>query len=472
MIEISLSAVRGRQLRWWPLCALVTVVAQTAYGQAPPSATPPAASYQPTAENLAARKWFQDARFGVFIHWGVYSELGRGEWVMQNEKMKVEDYRPLAEKFNPVKYDPAEWVALFRRAGARYVTITSKHHDGFAMWDSQATDWDIVDATPYGKDILKPLAKACREQGLKLFFYHSHLDWTHPDYFPRGRTGKHSGRPEQGQFPRYLDFMNAQLAELLGGEYGEVAGIWFDGWWDQQDTESDNPLDTHVDWGLEHTYQLIHNLQPACLVGNNHHVAPFPGEDFQMFERDLPGQNTTGFSKHAVIGDLPLETCDTINKSWGYNASDKSVKTTRQLIHYLVRAAGQDANLLLNVGPRPDGTIQPEFVARLEEMGAWLKQYGESIYGTRGGPIPPQSWGVATHHDDVVYVHVLEIPEADAEGWTVLSGTAGLACDPVKELGGGGPIKCRRNPQGDLCLRIPSHTEKPIDWIVVTRKTN
>src|SRR5690606_7345713 len=184
---------------------------------------------------------------------------------------------------------------LFKKAGAKYITITSKHHDGFALWDSKESKWDVVDATPYGKDLLKPLAEECEKQGIKLFFYHSHLDWTHPDYYPRGRTGQASGRPESGDFDKYLDFMDAQLAELLSGEYGQVGGIWFDGWWDQQKQGSDDPKATNIDWRLDKTYALIHGLQPGCLVGNNHHVAPFEGEDFQMFERDLPGQNTTGF---------------------------------------------------------------------------------------------------------------------------------------------------------------------------------
>lgn len=428
--------------------------------------------YEPAAENLAARRWFQDAKFGIFIHWGVYSELGRGEWVMHNEKMTTDEYQPLAEKFDPQEFDPAKWVGLFKRAGAKYITITSKHHDGFAMWDSDATDWDIVDATPYGKDILKPLAKECEEQGLPLFFYHSHLDWTHPDYFPRGQTGKHSGRSESGDFSQYLEFMNAQLAELLSGEYGDVAGIWFDGWWDQRDKSSDDPKATLVDWDLPRTYKLIHELQPACLVGNNHHVAPFAGEDFQMFERDLPGKNVAGHSADAVIGDLPLETCDTINKSWGYNASDDSVKSTKELIHYLVRAAGQNANLLLNVGPKPNGTIQKEFVERLEEMGDWLDAYGETIYGSRGGPVEPQNWGVSTRKQEDIYLHLLDTPEPDQEGWIELSGTTALADQQLKYFGRNEPVEYRRSGSGAIQVRLPSDLIDAIDVVLVMPASN
>ncbi len=155
-----------------------------------------AAPYQPSAANLKAREWFQEARFGLFIHWGVYSLLAKGEWVMNNDKMTIDQYSKLPPQFNPVKYDPAEWVSLAKAAGQRYITITSKHHDGFAMWGTKQKQWNIVDNTPYAKDVLKPLAEECRKQNIRLFFYHSHLDWTNSDYFPRGRTGLASGRPE------------------------------------------------------------------------------------------------------------------------------------------------------------------------------------------------------------------------------------------------------------------------------------
>ncbi|HWB95764.1 MAG TPA: alpha-L-fucosidase, partial [Bryobacteraceae bacterium] len=272
-------------------------------------AAPP---YQPTEANLKARQWFQDARFGMFIHWGVYSVLGDGEWVMNQRKMPISEYEKLAPQFNPTEFRAAEWVGLAKAAGMKYITITSKHHDGFAMWATQQTKWNIVDATPYHKDPLKMLADECHRQGIKLFFYHSQLDWHHPDYYPRGRTGQTSGRPESGDFNRYLDFMDAQLKELLTG-YGEIGGIWFDGMWDKPD----------ADWRLARTYGLIHSLQPAAMVGSNHHLKPFDGEDFQMFEKDLPGGKTAEFNAKSEIGKLPLETCDTINLAWGYNSHDK-----------------------------------------------------------------------------------------------------------------------------------------------------
>lgn len=422
------------------------------------------APYVPTPENLAASKWFQDARFGVFIHWGTYSVLGRGEWVMNVEKMPVNEYEKLPPQFNPEKFDAAEWVATFKKAGAKYITITSKHHDGFGMWDSKTSDWDIVDRTPYKRDVLKQLADECDKQGIKLFFYYSQLDWHHPDYYPRGMTGKTAGRPESGDWNKYIAYMDAQLTELLSGDYGQVGGIWFDGWWDQQaknneGTKDADPLATNVDWQLRRTYDLIHKLQPACLVGSNHHVRPFPGEDFQMFERDLPGENQAGFNRDAEIGKLPLETCDTINGAWGYNAGDKNFKPVPELIRYLVRAAGRDANFLLNVGPRPDGTLDPESVQRLEGIGEWLAQYGQTIYGTRGGPIGPQPWGVTTHTSDTVYLHILDTSKMDEGGWLALSGTEDLAAETVSAVADGSGVESRKSTNGQLEVKLGKNAD-------------
>jgi alpha-L-fucosidase len=406
-------------------------------------------AYHLAPENLRAREWFQDARFGLFIHWGVYSVLGKGEWVMNNTQMPVREYEKLAARFNPVKYDPAEWVALAKQAGMRYITITSKHHDGFAMFGTMQSKWNIVDATPYGKDVLKPLSDECRRQGVRLFFYHSHLDWHHPDYYPLGRTGHASGRPEGGDFNRYLDYMDAQLTELLTG-YGDIAGIWFDGIWDRRD----------ADWRLRRTYDLIHKLRPAAMVGNNHHMVPFAGEDFQMFEKDLPGKNTAGFNAESKIGDLPLETCETINGAWGYNSEDHNFKSTQQLIHYVAKAAGNNANFLLNIGPKPDGTIQDEFRTRLTEMGTWLSKNGESIYGTRGGPITPRPWGVTTQKGNKTYVHVLDW-EDELLALPVLPKVVKKAA-----LLGGRPVKLQ-SVDGGLLVHLPKADRDPIDTVVV-----
>jgi alpha-L-fucosidase len=359
-----------------------------------------AQTYPPAASNLAARRDFQDAKFGMFIHWGVYSVLGDGEWVMQNKKIPIPEYEKLPPQFNPTKFSASEWVALAKAAGMKYIVITSKHHDGFAMFDSRVSNWTIVQRTPWREDPLKLLADECHKQGVKLSFYYSQLDWHNPDYFPRGMTGQYAGRPDHGDWGKYLAYQDEQLRELLTN-YGEISGIWFDGWWDKP----------KADWNLERTYALIHSLQPQVLIGNNRHQAPLPGEDIQMFEKDLPGQNKTGFSAEETVGDLPLETAETMNRSWGYNASDRDFKSTRELVQYLVRAAGANANFLLNVGPRPDGTIQPEFVQRLREIGQWLAMNGEAIYGTRGGLIAPHPWGVTTQKGNTMYVHILDWPD-------------------------------------------------------------
>lgn len=201
------------------------------------------------------------------------------------------------------------------------------------------------------------------EAGDQAVLYYSQLDWHHPDYFPRGRTGLTAGRAESGEWFKYIDYMDGQLKELLTN-YGPIGGIWFDGMWDKP----------KADWRIEQTYKLIHSLQPAALVGSNHHLKPFAGEDFQMFEKDLPGHNTAGFNAESEVGELPLETCETINGAWGFNANDKRFKSAKDLIHYLVKAAGYNANFLLNVGPMPNGKIQPEFVDRLKQVGAWLEK--------------------------------------------------------------------------------------------------
>jgi len=407
-------------------------------------------NYTPSPENLKAREWFKDAKFGMFIHWGVYSVLGDGEWVMNTQRIDKQTYQKLPAFFNPIDYNPGEWVALAKAAGMKYITITSKHHDGFAMFDSKLTDWDIVDRTPYKKDVLRMLADECKKAGIKLFFYHSHLDWFQENYYPRGNTGQTSGRPNSGEWYKYLDFMDGQLRELLTN-YGEIGGIWFDGHWDKKDS----------DWRLDRTYSLIHSLQPACLIGNNHHLAPIPGEDFQMFEKDLPGLKTTGFNPEQSVGNLPLETCETMNNSWGFNLQDKNYKPARNLIQYLVKAAGYNSNFLLNVGPMPNGRIQPEFIGSLKEMGAWMEKNGETIYGTRGGPVSPKTWGVTTHKGNRVYVHVLN-PEDN----NLLIPDFGKKVRSITLYSTGAKLKYKQDAFG-IAVTIPDEAIDEIDTILV-----
>lgn len=406
--------------------------------------------YTPTPENLKSREWFEDARFGLFIHWGVYSVLGDGEWVMNEQRIPAKIYEKLPTFFNPTGFDAKAWVQMAKSAGMKYITITSKHHDGFAMWDSKISDYNIVKSTPYGKDVLKMLAEECRKEGIKLFFYHSQLDWHHPDYFPRGGTGTgFTGRPESGEWNKYLDYMDAQLTELLTN-YGDVAGIWFDGMWDKP----------KADWRLEKTYKLIHQLQPAALVGSNHHLTPFEGEDFQMFEKDLPGHNTTGFSPDQKIGELPKETCETINNSWGFNLKDDRHKSRKALIQYLVKASGYGANFLLNIGPMPNGKIQPEHVALLQQMGDWLKVNGETIYGTNGGPLTARDWGVTTQKGNKVYVHVLNWHDEALimPAWGKKIKSAKLFSDKT-------PVKFTQNEYG-ITLKLPKDKMDEVDTII------
>ena len=411
--------------------------------------------YQPTPENLQARREFQDMKFGMFIHWGVYSVLGDGEWVFHERHLTVDEYNRLPSFFDPEEFDAATWVALAKAAGMKYITITSRHHDGFAMFDSKVSDWNIVQRTPYKKDPLKMLADECHRQGIKLFFYYSQLDWHNPDYFPRGATNWSNGRPDHGDWNAYFDnYMDGQLTELLTN-YGPIGGIWFDGMWDKPD----------ADWHLDKTYALIHKLQPAALIIPNHHQTPRPGEDVQTFERDLPGQNTAGFNTKYVSTNIPLESSDTLNGAWGFNIGDSSYKSAPELVRKLVRAAGNNSNLLLNIGPYPNGEIDPQFVTRLHAVGDWLSKYGDSIFGTRGGPIPPGDWGVTTQKDNKIYVHVLN--------W----GSPLLALRPItgkissaQLLLGGEPVAVTQTADG-VILKLRPQGKDEVDRVIVLTLT-
>lgn len=351
-------------------------------------------------------KWFEDARFGMFVHFGPYSVLGDGEWVMNNRPIKTNEYKRLQDFFNPQEFNAAEWVRIAKSAGMKYIAFTSRHHDSFSNWDTKQSDWNIMN-TPYGKDIVRQLADECHKQDMKLVLYYSILDWMRSDYqYETGRTGKGSGRTEKSDWNSYINFMKAQLTELLTN-YGPIAGIWFDGHWDQTEHENRTDQSTYVDWHYPEIYELIHRLQPECLIANNHHLPPFEGESYQIFERDVPGENKGGLSGQEV-SKLPLETCQTINGSWGFDITDDKYKSTKELLHLLIRTAGTGANLLLNVGPMPNGKIQTECVERLQQMGEWMDKYGYTIYGTKQGFTLPQSWGAITNKGKTYYIHILE----------------------------------------------------------------
>lgn len=359
--------------------------------------------YVPTPENQQARTEFQDEKFGIFLHWGLYSMVGAGEWVMNNRNINYKEYPLLAAAFYPSHFDAERWVAQIKAAGARYITITTRHHDGFSLFKTSTSTYNSVDGTPFGRDIIKELAEACQHQGIKLHLYYSHLDWYRTDY-PLGRTGLGTGRPTNNQnYDSYFHFMNTQITELLSN-YGSIGALWFDGWWDHDSDPSP------FDWRLDEQYSLIHRLQPSCLIGNNHHQTPFAGEDIQIFERDLPGENTAGLSGQSV-GKLPLESCQTISDKWGYSLTDTNYKSSTELIQMLVRAAGKNANLLLNVGPLPNGDLPQAAISRLDSIGTWLQQNGPTIYGTRGGLIAPHDWGVSTQRGDTLYLHILSLDD-------------------------------------------------------------
>lgn len=361
-----------------------------------------AKNYEPTKENLEAREEFASHKFGIFLHWGIYSTYAQGEWYMQNRGVDKEEYAKAARGFYPAHFDAKEWVSAFKNAGAKYICFTTRHHDGFSMYNSQFTDYNIVKATPFGRDVLKELVDECRRQGIKVHFYYSHIDWTRDDY-PMGRTGRDTGKdPKKADWNGYFKFMNNQLTELIRNY--DPDAIWFDGWWDHD--EDEKPFD----WELSTQYQLIHTLKPSILIANNHHQMPFEGEDFQIFERDLPGENNAGLSGQDV-SRLPLETCETMNRIWGYRVEDQEYKSLKQLIHLLVGAAGKGANLLLNIGPQPSGELPEMALTRLKEMGEWLAKYGETIYGTQMGEVTTRPWGVTTKKGNKQWIHILSLDD-------------------------------------------------------------
>jgi alpha-L-fucosidase len=405
-------------------------------------------AYKPSASNLAYRETFQDMKYGLFIHWGIYSELGDGEWVMFNKKIPYSNYKRLADFFNPQAFNAKEWVQFAKRAGMKYITITSRHHDGFSMFDSKASAYNIVDATPYHKDPLMELAKECEKEGIKLHLYYSLLDWGRTDYAFGSPIV--NGKPTKGDWDSYIKFMKDQLTELITN-YPAIQGIWFDGQWERRT----------ANWHFDEIYSLIHKLNPAIMVGNNHHLAPIDGEDFQMFEKDLPGKNSNGFSAESHIGNLPLETCETINNSWGFAINDRTYKSTKKIIQYIVNAAGHNANFLLNIGPMPNGKIQPEFADTLAVVGNWMQKNGASIYGTRGNVIESQEWGTVTAKGKTQFVHILTAP---AQPYIFLP-QLNAKISKATLMANGSSVKFKQVPEG-VFIYTNNITIDPLDTII------
>jgi len=360
--------------------------------------------------------WWQEAKFGMFIHWGPCS-LASVEisWpIMEPEPqwgITQDEYVNLYKRFNPVKYDPTAWVELAKAAGQRYMVFTTKHHDGFCMFNSSFTDYKITN-TPYQKDVVGMLADACHKQNMPLGFYYSPPDMHHPGFRDTSKLARENwhGQPARPEWPLYLHYMELQLRELLC-RYGPAVVIWFDG------------LDHQEKYDGYHFVRMIRENSPGTLVNNRIGV---PG-DFETPEQRVPKRipvkgvrisGTNPAEANALPSKLPnpeevkpWETCMTINNTWAYNSHDRNFKSTEHLIRTLVDVASKGGNFLLNVGPTPEGTIQPEFQERLRGIGEWLKVNGDSIYGTKYGPLQDLTYGRTTAKGNSVYVHVFEWPK-------------------------------------------------------------
>ena len=393
-------------------------------------------------------EWFRDAKFGMFIHWGLYAlpagvwqgerVPGIGEWIMQRARIPVREYERLAGQFNPVKFDAARWVSIAKQAGQRYIVITAKHHDGFCMFTSRFTDYNIADATPFGRDPLKELAEACATQGVKLGFYYSQTqDWHHPD----GDGNDWDYDEAQKDFAGYIErYVKPQVEELLTG-YGPICLIWFD-----------TPRRITVEQSRS-LVELVHTLQPDCLV--NGRIGNGLGDYAEARDNAIPGG--------AVEGDW--ETPATINDTWGYKAYDDHWKSVPDLLHKLVDIVSKGGNYLLNVGPTAAGEIPEPSVERLLAMGSWLERYGEAIYSTRRGPVQGLAWCRSVVRDGRVYLHVLEWPRG---GRLMLPESVTKAGRAYLLTGKGArqPLPIERGAMGAL-IQGPEEAPDALDTVIV-----
>jgi len=403
--------------------------------------------HSPDPQSLA--QW-QSWRFGMFIHWGPVSLKGTEIGWSRGKQVPREEYDQLYTQFNPVGFDAREWVRIAQDAGMRYMVITSKHHDGFCIWDSALTDYDIM-ATPFKRDILRELSDACKEARLPFGTYHSILDWYQPDYNVEGLQGGPGYSLPEGVAPsmdRYQEYMEGQLREIVTN-YGPLHSMWFDGEWEKPWT---------ADRG-NRLLQFCRGLDPKMLVNNRvgggrHGMEGTTKEGFAGGDYDTPEQQVGAFNI-----DRPWETCMTICQQWAWKPDD-NLKSLEECIRILVQTAGGDGNLLLNVGPMPDGRIEPRQVERLREIGEWLKVNGESIYGTRGGPFRPGNWVVSTHNADKIYVHVLEW-DGDKVELPALEQKIASAV-----LMDGAPVAFEQTPE-KVVLTLGKNLQAAIDTIVV-----
>jgi alpha-L-fucosidase len=354
--------------------------------------------------NKEYMNWYLDARFGMFIHWGIYAIPARGEWIKQQESIPETAYQPFFDTFNPVDYDPRAWARLARAAGMKYVVMTSKHHDGFCLFDSQYTDYKSTN-TPAQRDLVKEYVEAFRAEGLKVGFYYSLLDWHHPDYPIAGdRLHPFRNMPEyqdhHGNPPRYAEYIRNQVEELLT-QFGKIDIIWFDFSYDQMRGEA---------WKATELVRMVRKLQPEIIIdnrlgGNIRAREPeFYAGDFASPEQIIPAEGVTNVDGHPV----PWEACITLNDHWGYAAWDKNWKPASAVVRALVECVSKGGNLLLNVGPTARGEIPPECVDILGQVGEWMHRNADSIYGCGNAGLSKPEWGRWTKKGSKLYAHVLD----------------------------------------------------------------
>ncbi len=400
--------------------------------------------------------WWRDARFGMFIHWGLYAIPagawqgkdigGAGEWLLDHAKIKPVDYFPLREQFNPVRFEAEEWVRVAKAAGQRYIVITSKHHDGFCLWDTQQTKWGVMHS-PFKRDILKELARACERGGIRLCFYHSIMDWTHPDYLPRRAW---DDRPaDKESYDTYVAYMKEQLRELLSGEYGDIGILWFDGEWEDTWThERGKDLAAFVR-SLDSDI-IINNRVDKGRGGMGGFDAAGEWEgDYGTPEQQIPATGAPG---------VDWETCMTMNETWGFVAKDNSWKSVKVLLQNLVDIASKGGNYLLNVGPQADGLIPAASIERLSAIGDWMETNGESIYGTDASPFTKLAFGRCTQkalplEKTRLYFHMFDWPKA-SDGYSTLT-VSGLRNEVLaaRLLGATGTsVSFQRGPDGQTWL--------------------
>jgi alpha-L-fucosidase len=375
-------------------------------------------------------EWWKDARFGMFIHWGPVSLKGTEISWSRGKEIPVEEYDALYKQFNPVKFDADAWVKLAKDAGMKYIVFTSKHHDGFCMWDTKYTDHNIMNS-PFHRDVMKELAEACKKQGMAYGFYHSTTDWYNPD-FPLTSPGGSVRRPTSN-LDRYTEYLKNQSVEIIQ-KYGPLLVMWYDVPQEFDAVRGQSVID------------YIRKVQPDILVNNRTGAKG----DF-----DTPEQRVGTFQN-----DRPWETCMTIGRQWAWKPND-DVKSLEQCLHSLIRSAGGDGNLLFNVGPKPDGTIEPLQAERLRQMGDWLEKYGYTIYGTRGGPFKPTDWGVSTRKGNKIYLHILKWSGFSPK---IILPDFGMGIKKCV-LADGGKVEYRKE-KGETIIEFDGNLLRPVNTIV------